>query len=160
MRQVRLAAGVAAGALATLDVVTGAITPAVTASTRIISTNFTYAWEDVAAVIDDGCEFGLAHSDYSAAEIEECLEAQSAMDLGDKIAQEQGNRLVRSIGKFASNANAGSGVVFNEGRPWKTRLNWMLSIGDTLNLWIRNGSAVIWTTGSTVGIQGHVFVSP
>ncbi len=162
MRKVRLAAGVAATALATGDVVSGALTSAVTTLTRVISVNLAYAWEDVQAAIDDGCEFGLAHSDYSAAEIEECLEAQASMDIGDKIAQEQADRLVRSIGKMPSipSGAAGSGVVFNDGRKMKTRLNWLLSIGDTLNLWIRNGSGVVWTIGSTVGAQGEIYVLP
>ncbi len=161
MRKVRIAAGVAATALATGDVVVGAITSATTNTLRLISADLAYAWEDIQAQIDDGAEFGLAHSDYSAAEIEECLEAQASIDLGDKIAQEHANRLVRSIGKMPANTvAAGSGVVFNDGNKKKTRLNWLLSIGDTLNLWIRNGSGVVWTTGSTIGAIGDLYVLP
>ncbi len=160
MRRVRLAAGLAGGALVSKDVTSGTITSISTDPLWIKSVSLSYFWEDIAAVIDDGCEFGLAHSDYSSAEIEECLEAQSALDLGDKVAQEQGNRLVRSIGvisNFGSVAEGGS-APFNDGRPTKTKLNWKLSTGDSLHLWIRNGSGTIWTTGSTVQAIGSMWI--
>ncbi len=159
-RKVRLAASIAAGALTAGDVTFNALTAVATDSYRLLSVKNSYSWTDIQAVIDDGLEFGLAHSDYSAAEIEECLESQASIDLGDKVAQEQANWLVRSLGRISSNgvAAGGGSIPFNEGRPLKTKLNWKMSTGDSLSLWIRNGSGVVWTTGSEVSVIGDFWV--
>ncbi len=160
-RKVRLAGGLPTTALASKDVVQGALTAAATDPYRLLSAKLSYAWEDIAAVADDGMEFGLAHSDYSAAEIEECLESQASIDLGDKVAQEQANRLVRTVGRISS---TGRTVVdmgsepFNGGRPVKTKLNWKMSTGDQLALWIRNGSGTVWTVGGSLQAIGDFWV--
>ncbi len=157
LRRVRMAAAIGAGALASVDVQSGVLGDPTEDKLRVISVEFAYAWGGKQPA-DDGCQFGLAHSDYSAAEIEECLEAQGAIDLGDKLAQEQSNRLVREIGIMSGGDSAAGGIMFNDGRPVKTRLNWLLAAGDQLQLWIRNSSAVIWTTGSTVSVTGNLWV--
>ncbi len=137
------------------------ITATATDPYRLLSVKLSYTWEDIAASVDDGLEFGLAHSDYTAAEIEECLESQNSIDLGDKVAQEQANRLVRTVGRISgqtvSTPDAG-GVQFNQGRPLKTKLNWKMSTGDTLALWIRNGSGTVWTIGGSVQAIGDFWV--
>ncbi len=158
LRRVRLAIGVPALALAASDVASGAIHSGVVDPLRVISVNASYSWSNIITAVDDGLEFGLAHSDYSAAEIEECLEASASIDIGDKLAQEKANRLVRRIGSIAATTIANSGAAFNDGRQVKTRLNWLLSTGDFIQLWIRNGSTVIWTTGSEVSLIGDMWV--
>ncbi len=158
LRRVRVATGFAIGALAAVDVISGAITASTTDPLRVMSVDLTYNWSDVGAAIDDGMEFGLSHSDYTSAEIEECLEQSGSIDLGSKIAQEQANRLVRSVGVMSGNITAGGGLTFNEGRRKKVKLNWRLSSGDTLNLWARNGSGAVWTTGSAIVVQGDLWV--
>ncbi len=158
LRKVRVAAGFGTGALAALDVSVAAITTAATDPYRLMSVDLTYKIVDLGAATDDGQEFGLAHSDYSDTEIEQCLESQGSIDLGDKIAQEQANRLVRSIGQMTGSPVAGGGLDFNDGRPKKTKLNWLMSTGDTLNLWIRNGSGAAWTTGSAIVTQGNMWI--
>jgi len=127
---------------------------------RFISVNASYSWSDIGAIIDDGAQFGFAHSDYSAAEVEEALEAGGSMDLGDKIDQEHANRLVRQIGTIsqAGALAAAAGASFNDGKPVKTRLNWLMSTGDTLNVWVRNASGVVWTTGSGITVLGDLWV--
>ena len=159
LRKVRLAAATVIGALASLDVTLTAATSATTSTLRVTSINASYAWSDK-AIVDDGAQFGWAHSDYSAAEIEECLEASASMDVGDKVSQERGNRLVREIGVIggASTNTANAGASFNDGRPVKTKLNWLLSIGDTLSLWVRNSSGTVYTTGSTLVASGNIWV--
>lgn len=125
-----------------------------------MSVNFSYSWIDKAQ-IDGGLEFGLAHSDYSPAEIEECLEANASMDLGNKIAQEQANRLVRAIGTITGNqAVAGGEAAFNDGRRMKTKLNWTIAIGDFLVLWVKNSSGIIYSSGSSVSVLGECWVKP
>ncbi len=159
LRRVRVTTSPAVGALAADDVTSVAITAAVADKLRIMSLDATYSWSDIQQITDDGLTFGVAHSDYSAAEVEECLEANGSIDLGDKIAQEQANRLVRTIGTFSGLATAaGGGITFNDGKPVKTRLNWLLSEGDTLNMWFRNGSSLVYVTGSSVLVDGSLWV--
>ncbi len=159
LRKVRINGALSLGALAALDVISGAITSTVSDKLRFISVNASYSWSDFGALADDGCVFGLAHSDYSTAEIEECLEANTAMDLGDKVAQERANRLVREIGTIGSNAAGSlSGEAFADGRKVKTRLNWLMSEGDSLSIWVRNASNTVWTTGSSITMAGEIWV--
>ncbi len=157
LRQVRLAASLPVGALDTLDVgATQALTNASTDPYRLISIIASYNWSDV-TTNDDGMTFGVAHSDYTSAEIEECIEAQASIDRGDKFAQEQANRLVRTIGTFQKASGASDGE-FNSGKMTKIRLNWKMNTGDTLNLWFRNGSDTIYTTGSDILVNGSLWV--
>ncbi len=159
LRRVRIASKSLAGALAANDVAVNAVTNQVTDQMRFISLDASYSWADIGQDIDDGCSFGVAHSDYTATEIEEALEAGGSMDLGDKVAQEQANRLVRELGTISSAGGpSAGGAQFNDGKRLKTRLNWLMSTGDTLNLWIMNISGVVWTTGSGVTIVGNLWV--
>ncbi len=160
LRRVTISSQSAAGALATGAVVVNNIINAVADKLRLISIDASYSWSGIGANVDDGCSFGFAHSDYTAAEIEECLEAITSIDLGDKVAQERANRLVRYIGTIGNTggAPAAGGASFNDGKRVKVRLNWLLSAGDQLGLWIRNASGVVWTTGSQVTISGDLWV--
>ncbi len=157
LRKVTVNTELAAGALATKDVVEGAMTFAPSNPYRCISIDLSWSWEDVQAAIDDGCDFGVAHSDYTAAEIEEALEAVGSIDIGDKLAQEKANRLVRSIGTIEKNATGLSGS-FNDGKKLKTRLNWAMGISDVVNIWIRNASGTVWTTGSSLSVAGEMWI--
>ncbi len=161
-RTVRISRNAGPGALATLDVVSSPITDVSPDPYRLLSANLGWSWGDIQAVADDGLEFGLAHSDYTAAEVEECLEAQAAIDPGDKVAREQANRWVRSIGRISSAGVlvGGAAQAWNNGLPKFIRLNWYMSIGDTLNVWIRNSSGTVWTTGSGLFVNGQITVTP
>lgn len=154
----RVSTSVPIGALDPADVVAGNTTGASTDPYRIISVQFTYGVSDLASVSDDGHEFGLAHSDYSDAEIEECLEASGSVNAGDLVTQEQADRKVRIIGQMVGAGASGSGLSFNHGMPVKTRLNWAMTIGDLLKIWIRNASGVVWTTGASLDAQGVMWV--
>ncbi len=101
--------------------------------------------------------FGVAHSDYSDAEIEAVIENAGSWDTGDKVQQEIAKRLVRQIGVFASSGlDAVHDQVVNDGKPIKTKLNWMLQTGDTLKMWVfnRSGSALA-TTVPVLKADGH-----
>ncbi len=160
LRRVRLQAELAVGALAADDVVSGAITQAGVGTMRFMSIKANWSILDLGSSTDDNFQFGVAHSDYTAAEIEECLEAQGAIDVGDKVAQEQSNRLVRSIGVLTQSGLTAAlgGIQFNDGRPVKTKLNWLMSIGDTLVVWVRNGSANVYTTNALITTIGDLWV--
>ncbi len=153
LRRVRINAASVTGALAPLAVVSNPITSAVSDPLRFMSVKSSFqAVNGIAA--DEGAAFGLAHSDYTAAEVEECLEATGALDKGDKVAQEQANRLVREIGTLDLDPS----TKWNDGRQIKIRLNWLMSTGDTLNLWIRNSSGTIYSTGGGIAIAGELWV--
>lgn len=160
LRRVRIQSGFSYGALAAADVATGPLTVAGTGTYRCISIDLNWSLTNLAAGVDaDGVEFGVAHSDYSAAEVEECLESFASIDVGDKIAAEQSGRLVRQIGVIsAGGATTAHGIQWNDGRSVKTRLNWLMSIGDFLNVWVRNGSGAVYTTGTTIASIGNMWV--
>ncbi len=101
--------------------------------------------------------FGVAHSDYTAAEISEVIATGGSWDSGNLISQEVSKRKVRQIGEFVSPAIiSGQGdVIVNDGKPIKTRLNWMLQSGDGLQMWVFNRSAAMLTTGATMKASGH-----
>ncbi len=160
LRKVRINSSLTIGALASADVVSGVVTNAAADKLRFISLLASYGISDVGAVVDDSFAFGVAHSDYTAAEIEECLEAGGSINLGDKIAAEQANRLVREIGTInpSGSSTAAAGIAFNDGKPVKTRLNWLMAAGDQLQLWVRNNSGNVYTTGAALSISGDLWV--
>ncbi len=158
LRKVRVAGFTNIGALVALDVISDPITNASTNPFRLMSMDIAWGLANLGATVDDGQEFGVAHSDYTDAEIEECLEAQASIDVGDKVAQERSNRLVRTIGQIVGNAGTGAGMNFNDGRKLKTKLNWRMGIGDTLSLWVRNGSDTVYTTGARLTGVGNIWV--
>ncbi len=96
---------------------------------------------------------GYAHPDYTVTEIKECLEAQAAIDLGDKVAQERSNRLIRVIGMIDAEND-----VLNDGMPVTTKLNWVMPAGQTPNLFVFNESTGPLTTGSSVKLAGDMWV--
>ncbi len=100
---------------------------------------------------------GVAHSDYTSAEIEEVIELASGWTRGNKVSQEIAKRLVRKIGTFSGPPGGGLGTaVLNEGKPIKTKLNWSITTGFTLKLWAYNhGTGAIATTTPDYHIQGH-----
>lgn len=96
---------------------------------------------------------GYAHPDYSVTEIKECLEAAAAIDLGDKVAQERANRLVRIIGVIDDEEER-----LNDGLPVKTKLNWLLPAGDTPNMFVFNESTSPLDTGASVKVAGDMWI--
>ncbi len=103
--------------------------------------------------------FGVAHSDYSDAEIEAVIENVASWDQGSKVEQEIAKRLVRQIGVFVSDVGTTgplTDVVWNDGRPMKTKLNWRLNTGDTLKMWAYNTSGTaLSTTVPSMRCHGH-----
>jgi len=93
--------------------------------------------------------FGVAHNDYATSEIEEFIEDVTGWDIGDLVAQEKANRKIRRIGIFPFNA------PLNDGKPIKTKLNWLLATGDTVKFWAYNlGTLALQTTDPNINIQG------
>ncbi len=111
-------------------------------------------------------QVGLAHSDYSAAEIEEWIENISgSWDPGDLPAQEIARRKIKIVGTFGALSTGGTAsqnkYVLNEGRLVRTKLKWMLNEGDTVKVWAYNtGSGALATTDPQVRVQGAAHLWP
>lgn len=122
---------------------------------RVLSVKLNWSWRGVTAG-EGPIEFGVCHGDYTQTEVDEALEAEAAILRGDKVLQEQANRLVRRLGMIDPLGQVAG--VFDNGRQLTTRLNWVISEGKTLNMFAynRNGSAL--TTGSNLQIGGHAII--
>ncbi len=145
-------------ALAAKDVTSTDFDNVVKDRTRISSLVAAYSMDGFTEGIDIGpIKVGVAHGDYSAAEIEEWIETTGSWDEGDKIQQEIAKRLIRTIGVFTWVDSTASGqVALANGVKIKTKLNWILNQGETLLLWAYNmGDAAVATTVPNVFCDGH-----
>ncbi len=99
---------------------------------------------------------GYAHSDYSVAEIKECIESFASISPGLKIEQERANRQIRVVGTFSSEVNSS----LQDGRLIKTRLNWLLPEGggSEVVMFAFNEQTTAISTGSTVNFNGNMWV--
>ncbi len=140
--------------LGTATAVTTGLTGASTSTYRAVSADFVWAIEDLAAG-EGPITVGFAHSDYTVTEIKEALESAASIDQGLKIEQEKSNRLVRIVGTIGT----GTGVnQLNDGKPVKTRLNWLITIGDEVNIFAYNDSSSSLTTGAILHPMGNLWV--
>ncbi len=154
LRKVNTTAGITLGTLANVTVVTGALTGTASQAYRLMST--TGVWSIKNNTVGEGpITFGFAHSDYSVTEIKEAIESGASISLGNKVSQEQSNRLVRVVGQFSGFA---AEEIFNDGKPLKTRLNWAISIGNTAALFAYNDSGAALTTGGIIDYTGPIWV--
>ncbi len=104
---------------------------------------------------------GIAHSDYSATEIEEWIENQGSWEQGDQVAQEIGRRKIRQVGVFAEPTAVGVALNLNEGKAISTKCGWILTTGQTVAFWAYNtGTAALATTSPVVTCDGHANLWP
>ncbi len=97
---------------------------------------------------------GVAHVDYTDAEIEEWIENQGSWGTSDLVGQEIARRKIREVGQFSGET---ADEVLNDGKPVHTKLRFMLNAGSTLKYWAYNRSGAVLTTGSSVFIEGTVW---
>ncbi len=117
---------------------------------RIVSLQTTWSLKNLTAG-EGPIVVGYAHGDYTVGEIKEFIESATSINIGDKIAGEQANRLVRRVGVFSG---VGTEETLNNGMPIKTRLNWAIPIGKTFNMFAYNDSGGTLTTGAVVEANG------
>ncbi len=104
---------------------------------------------------------GIAHSDYTDAQIEEFVEQAESWEEGDLVAKEISSRKIRRVGTFGQTGPALSGMVLNDGRPIRTKCGWILSTGQTIKFWAYNqGSSALATTSPAVVTAGHANLWP
>ncbi len=100
---------------------------------------------------------GLAHGDYTAAEIEESIEATGSWDQSNRIAQEQARRKVRRVGTF-------DGLLGSEklaqGEEIFRKLGFMIEDGETISAWARNTDADARQAAGTINFNGIICVVP
>ncbi len=100
---------------------------------------------------------GVAHSDYTDTQIEEYIEATTSWAAVNLPTREISQRKIRRIGIFNVSLDALTIEVLNDGKPIKTKLNWVLGSGDTLSVWAYNTGAVAVSgaTNPALRAQGH-----
>ena len=152
----------ALGTLAAQDVVVSAVAGVVAERTLVSSIVATYAMQGYTVTDNVGpVVVGVAHSDYSDAEIEAWIEQQTgSWSEADLPAREVASRKIRRIGSFSPPLSIAS-TALNDGKPMKTKLNWILNVGQNLKFWAYNqGSVAIGTTDPDVHVTGHANLWP
>ncbi len=125
-----------------------------TSTTPMVVASVNLTWQISALTADEGpLTVGLAHEDYTVAEIKECLEASAAIDAGDQIAKERANRKIRIVGTIDSEDER-----LNEGKPLKTKLNWFFPAGLGVEIFVFNEQTGALTTGSSLKVAGDMWV--
>jgi len=152
LRSVPYQPTLALGALAAKDVISATPLAAGDTTYLLLNVTGTYAW-DAPGAGSGPITFGIASGDYTDAQIEEAIEATGSIALAGKVAQEQANRLVRTIGTISEQR-----PVFNDGRPTKTRLNWKVAIGSQPVFWVYNQTGIALVTGSAVLPVGKALI--
>ncbi len=138
--------------------------PTVTERTRVSSIDATWSLSGITVGDNVGpVQVGYAHSDYSLAEIEANLElGAGSWSQGNKIDQEIANRLIRIVGTLdMPSVSTGDSTSLNDGKPIKTKLNWTVITGQSINVFCYNlGTAAFSTTDPNVHCQGkaHLWV--
>ena len=110
---------------------------------------------------DDGPVMcGLAHSDYTATEIEEWVENLGSWEQGDLRTQEIGRRKIRMVGQFENPEGINLATTLNQGKAITTKCGWMLSTGQTVKLWAYNMGTSTLTGTPLLNVNGHANLWP
>ncbi len=151
------------GTLGSKVVISAVSGDVVTESTWLSSIKATWSLDAFSDNAGDGpILVGVAHSDYSSAEIEEWLENTGSWEEGNLISQEIAKRKIRQVGTFDKQAlGLVSSDVLNDGRPISTKCGWILTTGNGLRIWAYNlGSSPLDTTDPVVSVNGHANLWP
>lgn len=150
------------GFLAGQDLISEILSDAVVEKAWLSSIRATWTLNQVTPVANDGTiVVGVAHSDYTDAEIEEWVEIANGWDQGDLITRERMRRKIRMVGTFTTPGSAALTMVLNDGKPIRTKCGWQLLTGQTLRLWAWNaGQSAMETTEPDVQIVGHANLWP
>ncbi len=150
------------GTLAAETLISKAVTDSVTEKAWVSSIKAIWTMTNFTPAATSGpITFGVAHSDYTSAEIEEWLESSGSWDAGDLRSQEIARRKIRQVGTFEAPSAATDTARFNDGRAITTKCGWMLQTGQTLRFWWYNeGSGAVGTTDPTCHVNGHANIWP
>ncbi len=154
--------GLVLGTLAATTLVGSLLGDVLTEKAWLSSVKAVWALQGFTPVSTDGpLRVGVAHSDYSDAEIEAWIENSMSWEQSDKIGQEIARRKIRQVGIFQSvDLSSSEAAVLNDGKPIHTKCNWQLTTGQTLKIWAYNEGSDALTTGATVHVSGHCNLWP
>ncbi len=125
--------------------------PDITEDLRVLSMDATWAIKNHTAG-EGPLDVGYADDNYSVTEIAEANIAQPTGP-GDRIQNERASRRVRKVGTFPGLSTE---EVLNDGKPIKTRLNWLITDMNTLAGWIQNRADSTLTTGCILDLSGYI----
>ncbi len=115
-----------------------------------------YSMSAFTPTADSSAMVGVAHADYSNAEIEEYIENTAGWTRGNLVqTREIGRRFIRQVGIFPSGSAVTETVTLNDGKPIKTKLNWTMTTGQTLRLWLYNAGTVAFLTAPQIDLRGY-----
>lgn len=150
----RFSESLTVGALADQAAVGTAFDDAVDQEMYFISMDVTASFTDHTQQ-EGPLHIGVAHNDYTDAEIAEWWVATNGWNTSDQVAyREIRRRLCRIIGTFA-----GTDIteVLNNGVKIRVPLKFKVADGQTLKLFVINDSQAALTTGTIAKIQGRIY---
>ncbi len=150
------------GTLGSETTISVAVIDTVEEKAWLSSVKATFSMKNFTKAADSGpITFGLAHSDYTNAEIAEYLDNLSSWSQGDLRNQEIARRKIRRIGQFTTPDAITETAWFNQGRPITTKCGWQLITGQTVKFWWHNeGAAALATTDPVCQVNGHANLWP
>ncbi len=153
VRPLRVSEQLALGAQTSESVVKGNFDDSVSEKTFLLSLEANWSYSEHTP--DQGSiTVGIAHSDYTAAEILEWYDATSAWDTGNLVAQEQNRRKIRQVGVFSGALAQGD---LNDGKSIKTPLKFIVETGATLQIWAISHDTSTLTSGTVINVDGKVW---
>ncbi len=134
----------------------------VTESTWISSIIAAWTLSNLTLAAQDGpIMVGYAHSDYTDAEIEAFVEQTTSWNQGDLVSQEIAKRKIKIVGQLTPGSNVLEQISLNDGKPIRTKCNWLLTTGQSVSMWAYNmGDSALETTNAQVHIGGHANLWP
>ncbi len=143
----------ALGALASNDLIGSLLSTVANEALYLISADLTWATEEHAGDIGP-ISVGVAHSDYSDAEVEQWIESVGSWDRADQVAREQSRRKCRQAGTFAGEL---SNEILNDGKSIRTKLGWICQEDETLRIWGFNQNDAALVAGTLVKVIGTIW---
>ncbi len=157
----RIVQSLSLGTLGALTLVSDIVDDTVDEKTFCTSVVLTWSLQGFTAVAVDGpILVGVAHSDYTDAEIQENIELNTNWSQGDQIAQERGRRKVKIVGTFLTPPSIDETAVLNDGKEIKTKIGWMLTTGQSIRYWAFNKGGSALTTGANLHVAGYANLWP
>jgi len=152
-RVVRVKGSVALATLANLTVVKASLFVNGGQRQFIIAADLT--WTLMNATATEGPFYcGLAHNDYTVAEIKEWIESGAGVET-NQIEQEKNRRLCRDSIVFSG---VGTEEVANDGKPKRTKVRFHVEDSQELAFWVYNDSDATLAGGAIVNCYGKVYV--
>lgn len=150
------------GTLAATTLIGSLNSDALTEKAFCSSIDCTWGLQGMTDNTDDGpIVVGVAHGDYSDAEVEAWFELEGSWEEGALIEKEISNRKCRIVGTFEGQLGPDQQEVLGDGRRIKTKLNWQLLTGQTLRFWAYNaGASALATTDPALFIKGKANLWP